>query len=60
MHYRRHPESMSADPIKQLRDTIAVWNHMITKYPQAQPYRSELSDGLVALRKKLEERMRLS
>ena len=60
MHYRRHPESMSADPIKQLRDTIAVWNHMITKYPQAQPHRSELSDGLVALRKKLEERMQLS
>ena len=59
MRYRRHPNSMSADHAKRLRDTIAVWNHIITKYPQAQPCRSEPLGGLVALRRKLAEQEQL-
>lgn len=55
MHYRRHPDSLSANQLKQLRDTVTVWNHIIAKYPEAQPYRAELLQGLVAMRKEIRE-----
>ena len=55
MHYRRHPDSASADPLKQLRKGVIVWNHIIAKYPQAQPYRAELLKGLKAMRKEIAE-----
>jgi glycosyltransferase involved in cell wall biosynthesis len=55
MHYRRHPGSISADSLKQLRDTVLVWNHLIANYPQAQPYRAELLNGLVEMRKEVAE-----
>jgi glycosyltransferase involved in cell wall biosynthesis len=55
MHYRRHPDSISADGIKQLRNSVIVWNHIIARYPQAQPYREELLNGLVAMRKEVAE-----
>jgi hypothetical protein len=55
MHYRRHPDALSADRLKQMRDAIFVWNHIIANYPQAQPYRAELLQGLVAMRKEIKE-----
>ena len=58
VHYRRHPGSLSADSLKQLRDTVRVWEHIIAKYPQAQPYRAELLRGLDAIRKEVVETTR--
>ncbi len=58
MHYRRHPGALSADGLKQLRDAVVVWNHIIANYPQAQPYRAELLQGLVAMRKEIKENAR--
>ena len=55
MYYRRHPDSASADTLKQLRNTVIVWNHIIAKYPKAQPYRAELLKGLKAMRKEIAE-----
>jgi glycosyltransferase involved in cell wall biosynthesis len=54
-YYRRHPDSVSADTLKQLRKTVVVWNHIIAKYPQAQPYRAELLNGLISMRKEIAE-----
>jgi glycosyltransferase involved in cell wall biosynthesis len=53
MHYRRHAGGLSADGLKQLRNTVHVWNHIIAEYPLAQPYRAELLDGLVTMRKEI-------
>ena len=53
MHYRRHPGALTADSVKQLRNTVVVWEHIIAKYPEAQPYRSDLLKGLVAMRKEI-------
>jgi len=53
MHYRRHPEALSADTNKQLHSTVRVWNHIIAKYPEAQPYRTELLHGLELMRKEI-------
>jgi len=58
MHYRRHPDSISTDPLKQLRNTVLAWNHIIAKYPQAQPFREELLKGLVAMRREIAETAR--
>lgn len=58
MHYNRHPEAGSADPVVQMRKTVEVWEYIIAKYPQAQPYRAELSAGLVELRNELAESVR--
>lgn len=58
MHYRRHPASLSADSLKQMRDTVTVWDYIIAKYPRAQPYRSELLHGLAAMRKEVAETAR--
>lgn len=58
MHYRRHPDSRSADTLKQLRKTVIVWNYIIDKYPQAQPYRAELLTGLKVTRKEIAEAAR--
>jgi glycosyltransferase involved in cell wall biosynthesis len=55
MHYRRHPDSISSDPLKQLRKSVIVWNYIIAKYPQAQPWRAELLQGLVAMRQEIKE-----
>lgn len=55
MHYNRHPDAGSADPLKQLRKTIVVWEHIISKYPEAQPYRGELQVGVRAMRDELRE-----
>jgi glycosyltransferase involved in cell wall biosynthesis len=55
MHYRRHAGSWSADPAKQLRDGVTVWEHIIAKYPGAQPYRAELLEGVAAMRKEVAE-----
>jgi glycosyltransferase involved in cell wall biosynthesis len=58
MHYRRHPDAWSADELQQLRDTVRVWEHIIAKYPQAQPYRAELLKGLEAMRTEVAENAR--
>jgi hypothetical protein len=58
MHYRRHPASFSADNLKQLRNTVTVWEHIIARYPQAQPYRSELLHGLASMKKEVSETAR--
>ncbi len=58
MHYRRHPGAISADPLKQLRNSVITWEHIIAKYPQAQPYRTELLKGLVAMRKEIKDNER--
>ena len=58
MHYRRHPDAISADTLKQLRKTLNVWNHIIAEYPQVQPYRAELLNGLVSMRKEIAETAR--
>jgi glycosyltransferase involved in cell wall biosynthesis len=55
MHYRRHPDSISADSLKQLRNSTIVWEHIIARYPQAQPYRAELLVGLAAMRKEVKD-----
>ena len=54
-HYNRHPDAGSADPIKQLGKTIVVWEHIISKYPEAKPYRAELLAGVEAMREELKE-----
>ena len=53
MHYTRHPDAGSADPVKQLRKTVACWDYILATYPEAQPVRSDLLHGLDALRKEL-------
>jgi glycosyltransferase involved in cell wall biosynthesis len=53
MFYNRHADAGSADPIKQMRKGIVVWEHIIAKYPQAQPYRAQLLSGLAEMRKEL-------
>ncbi len=50
MHYRRHPDSLSANSLQQLENSILVWKHIIHTYPQAEPYRSELLRGLAVMR----------
>jgi glycosyltransferase involved in cell wall biosynthesis len=58
MHYRRHANQVSTDNLKQLRNTVLVWDYIIANYPQAQPYRSELLQGLAAMRKEVSETAR--
>jgi len=58
MHYNRHPGGGSADTLEQLRKTVTIWNHIIAKYPQAQPFREELLKGLVAMRREIAETAR--
>jgi glycosyltransferase involved in cell wall biosynthesis len=53
MHYRRHPDSISSDPLKQLHRTVTSWNYILANYPQAQPYRAELLQGLEAMNKEI-------
>jgi glycosyltransferase involved in cell wall biosynthesis len=53
MHYNRHPDAGSADPIKQMNKTLVVWDHILAKYPQAKPYREELLTGMAAMRKEM-------
>jgi glycosyltransferase involved in cell wall biosynthesis len=53
MHYRRHPDSISADSLKQLRNSVIVWKHIIAKYPQARPYCADLMKGLEAMRREV-------
>jgi GT2 family glycosyltransferase len=55
MYHLQHPSSGSADPMKQLEKTIAVWEHITSRYPQAQPYRAELLSGITAMRHELRE-----
>lgn len=55
MHYRRHPESGSADDILQLRRTVDIWTYITERYSEAQPYRTELLAGLDAVRKDIRE-----
>lgn len=55
MHYRRHPDSWSADSLKQLRNSVVMWDQIVERYPQAQPYRAELLDGLATLRKEVRD-----
>lgn len=55
MHYRRRPGSLSADPLKQMRGTVLIWNYILANYPQAQPYRAELLKGLETMRKEIAE-----
>lgn len=53
MHYRRHPDSMSADSLQQMRSTVEIWNYILANYPQAEPFRAELLEGLKAMRKEI-------
>jgi glycosyltransferase involved in cell wall biosynthesis len=53
MHYRRHPDAISADSLKQLRNSTIVWDHIIARYPEAQPYRAELLAGLSIMREEV-------
>ncbi len=55
MHYRRHPDSMSANAFEQLQCTVKVWEYMLANYPQAQPFRADLRKGLRAMHKEIEE-----
>jgi glycosyltransferase involved in cell wall biosynthesis len=55
MYYNRHSDAGSADPIKQLRKTIIVWEHIVSTYPEAQPYRTELLNGVLTMRNELKE-----
>lgn len=55
MYYNRHPESVSANTLTQLRKTAEVWEYMIATYPQAQPYRDELIKGVKEMRAELKE-----
>ncbi len=55
MHYRRHPDSWSADSTKQLRNGVLVWEYILANYPQAQPFREDLMKGLEAMRKEVAE-----
>jgi glycosyltransferase involved in cell wall biosynthesis len=55
MHYRQHTHSMSSNKLKQRNDTITVWNYIIDNYPQAQPYRAELLNGVAAMRREIAE-----
>lgn len=57
MLYRRHPAAWSADATRQLHNTVLVWEHILAKYPQAQPHRSDLQRGLAALRKEAAVRL---
>jgi glycosyltransferase involved in cell wall biosynthesis len=56
--YRRHPEALSADPIKQLRNTVDVWEYIIAEYAEAQPWKDDLQAGLTLLRKEVRECVR--
>jgi len=55
MHYRRHPDSISADPLRQLNSTVVSWKYILANYPEAQPYRTDLLEGLKAMRKEIAE-----
>jgi glycosyltransferase involved in cell wall biosynthesis len=55
MHYRRHSGALSADPLKQLRSGVVAWEHIIEKYPHAQPHRTDLLKGVEAMRKEITE-----
>jgi hypothetical protein len=55
MLYRRHPTQWSADSLKQLRNTVTVWEYMIAEYPEAQPWKKDLEAGLTAMRKEVRE-----
>jgi glycosyltransferase involved in cell wall biosynthesis len=55
MHYRRHSGALSADPLHQLRNGVVVWEHILEKYPEAQPYRADLLKGVEAMRKEIAE-----
>lgn len=55
MLYRRHPDSVSANDLVQLRKTAEVWEYIAEKYPQAQPYRADLLAGVRTLRKELRD-----
>jgi glycosyltransferase involved in cell wall biosynthesis len=55
MYYNRHPDAGSADPIKQLRKTVDVWEYMIAKYPQAKSYREELLNGVEVMRQEIKQ-----
>lgn len=56
MHYRRHPDSLSANPTRQLRSSLRVWAHILSEYPAAQHYREELLQGLSAMRREIAQR----
>ena len=58
MHYRQHPQSLSANRLKQMCKTVAVWKYIAGNYPQAQPYRAELLKGLGVIRKDIAETKR--
>lgn len=58
MHYRRHPDAMSANFLEQLQFTVAVWEYMLAHYPQTQPFREELREGLKAMRKEIADSRR--
>ncbi|MGC9225191.1 MAG: glycosyltransferase family 2 protein [Terracidiphilus sp.] len=58
MLYRRHPDAISADSLKQLRNTVRVWEYIIAEYPEAQPWKMDLEAGLTAMRKEVRESVR--
>lgn len=53
MHYRRHSDSLSANPTQQLRNSLRVWTHILSQYPAAQHYREELLKGMSAMRREI-------
>jgi glycosyltransferase involved in cell wall biosynthesis len=53
MHYRRHSGALSADPLKQLRNGVVVWEHIIEKYPEAHSHRTNLLKGVDAMRREI-------
>jgi len=58
MHYRRRPGSLSADELRQLENTVLVWEYMLKHYPQVQPFRVELRAGLELMRVEVRESRR--
>jgi len=56
--YRRHPDAMSANSLEQLQYTVKVWKYMLANYPQTQPFRAQLRQGLKAMGKEIAETRR--
>jgi glycosyltransferase involved in cell wall biosynthesis len=53
MYYRRHPDSLSADTLRQMRASVISWRYILANYVEAQPYRTDLLEGLKAMRREI-------
>jgi glycosyltransferase involved in cell wall biosynthesis len=58
MLYRRHSKAVGLDTLRQLRNTIHVWEYIIGEYPEAEPWKDDLLTGVRLMRKELRECVR--